>query len=178
MSTADASREGVLIAQVRLLPALLPSQRTAASFALRYLCRGADPGRIPPHRKSHTARPSAAGVSGMRSTQIHWCRLSRFHCRLPGARREKKNQSQIPDAERPPPRSDKMRRFCLILAKEFKNFHLLPSETSQSLLVTTQHVPECFSNQSVAISLERTRGIPQPKAQHAAGEGGSNPLQK
>lgn len=46
------------------------------------LCRGVDPGRSPSHRKSHTARPSAAGVSGTRSTQIHWCRLSRFHCRL------------------------------------------------------------------------------------------------
>lgn len=102
MSTADASRERVLIAQVQILPALWPSQRTASSFALRYLCRGADPERSPSHRRPHTAHPSAAGVSGMRSTQIHWCRLSRFHCRLPGERREKKNQSQIPDAERSP----------------------------------------------------------------------------
>lgn len=161
MSTADASRERVLIAQVQLLPALWPSQRTASLLAWRYLCRGADPERGPSRRKPHTARPSAAGVSGRRNTQIHWCRLSSFHCRLPGERGEEKNQSHTPDAERPPTCSDKTRRFCRTLAKEFK-------KTSQSLVVTTQHVPGCFSHKNLAISLEGTRGIPQSKVQCAA----------
>lgn len=56
----------------------LPSTRSRTRDRL---CRGADPERSHSHRKPHTARPSAAGVSGMRSTQIRWCRLSRFHCR-------------------------------------------------------------------------------------------------
>lgn len=162
----------------KVLPAALPSQRTAAPFASSYLCRGADPGHSPPHRKAHTARPSAGGVPGTRSTQIHWCRLSKFHCRLPEERREKKNQSQICDVERPSPGSGKMRLFCLILYQEFKNLCLLPPETSQSLMVTTQHVPGCFSSQSLAISLGWPHGIPQPKVQHAVEKGGgSNPLQ-
>lgn len=41
-----------------------------------------DPGSTPSHMRSHTAHSSLAGMSGTRSTQIRWCRLSMFHCRL------------------------------------------------------------------------------------------------
>lgn len=77
----------------------LPSRRSRTHDRL---CRGADPGHIPSHTKSHTAHSLAAGMSGTRSTQIHWCRLSRFHCRLSRSPRAGRSPTRMsPHSARP-----------------------------------------------------------------------------
>lgn len=89
---------------------------------------------------------------------------------MQASRRKKREEKSLPNprCRKTPPALTKMRQFCRTLAKEFK-------KTSQSLMVTTQHVPGCFSHQSLAMSLEGTRGIPQPKVQGAAEKGGLTP---